>query len=64
MIKIKDRLIGYEYDPLVIAEVGVHHGGSLEVAKKMVDTAVHSGIEIIKHQTHIVDDEVGVSKCK
>ena len=56
--KIKDRLIGYEYDPLVIAEIGINHGGSLEVAKKMVDTAVHSGIEIIKHQTHIVDDEM------
>ena len=56
--KIKNRSVGYNYDPLVIAEIGINHGGSLQVAKKMVDTALQSGIEIIKHQTHIVDDEM------
>ena len=55
---ISNRKIGYNYDPLVIAEIGINHGGSLDVAKQMVDTAVDSGIEIIKHQTHIVDDEM------
>jgi sialic acid synthase SpsE len=57
-IQIKSRKIGYEFDPLVIAEVGINHGGSLEVAKHMVDTAIRSGIEVIKHQTHIVEDEM------
>jgi sialic acid synthase SpsE len=56
--QIKSRKIGYEYNPLVIAEIGINHGGSLEIAKHMVDTAIGSGIEIIKHQTHIVEDEM------
>ena len=43
---------------MVIAEIGINHGGSLEVAKLMVDTAIASGIEVIKHQTHIVEDEM------
>ena len=57
-IDIKDRRISYDHDPVVIAEIGINHGGSLDVAKNMVDTAIDSGIEIIKHQTHIVQDEM------
>ncbi len=56
--KINDRNIGIEFDPLVISEIGINHNGSLEVACKMVDAAVKAGAEIIKHQTHIVDDEM------
>ncbi len=57
-IEISGRKIGYNFKPLVIAEIGINHGGSLDVAKKMVDTAIKAGIEIIKHQTHIVSDEM------
>ncbi len=57
-IEISGRKVGYDFNPLVIAEIGINHGGSLDVAKKMVDTAVKSGIEVIKHQTHIVEDEM------
>lgn len=56
--KIKQRTIGANHLPLVIAEIGINHGGSLEVAKKMVDAAASAGVECIKHQTHIVDDEM------
>ena len=55
---INGRLIGYNHPPLVIAEIGINHNGSLDVAKHMVDTAVDAGIEMIKHQTHIVEDEM------
>lgn len=57
-IDIAGRKIGLEYDPLVIAEIGINHEGSLETAKKMVDAAISAGAEIIKHQTHIVSDEM------
>jgi sialic acid synthase SpsE len=56
--EIAGRKIGYEYDPVVIAEIGINHEGSLEVAKKMVDSAISAGAEIVKHQTHIVADEM------
>lgn len=43
---------------LVIPEIGINHGGSLEVAKLMIDAAVNAGARIVKHQTHIVEDEM------
>ena len=57
-IEIAGRRIGYDFDPLVVAEIGINHGGSLEVAFEMVDAAVDAGVEIIKHQTHIASDEM------
>jgi N-acetylneuraminate synthase len=57
-IEIAGRKIGYDFPPLVIAEIGINHGGSLDVAKEMVDAAHRAGAEMVKHQTHIVDDEM------
>lgn len=57
-IEIDGRKIGADYNPLVIAEIGINHNGSLEIAKEMVDSAHRAGCEIIKHQTHIVSDEM------
>ncbi|WP_034041083.1 N-acetylneuraminate synthase [Wocania ichthyoenteri] len=57
-IKIQDRKIGLDYPPLVIAEIGINHEGSLQIAKEMVDAAARAGTEVVKHQTHIVEDEM------
>tara|TARA_X000000368_G_scaffold153911_1_gene121270 strand:- start:21494 stop:22522 length:1029 start_codon:yes stop_codon:yes gene_type:complete len=57
-MKILDRNIGVNHDPLIIAEIGINHGGNLKIAKEMVDSAKRAGVEIIKHQTHIVEDEM------
>lgn len=57
-MKIENRCIGLNHIPLVIAEIGINHEGSLKVAKQMVDAASSSGAEVIKHQTHIVEDEM------
>ena len=57
-MKIENRIVGKDCPPLVIAEIGINHEGSLDVAKQMVDAAVSSGAEIIKHQTHVVEDEM------
>jgi len=62
-MKICNRNIGKNYPPLVIVEIGINHEGSLETALKMVDAAYHAGAEIIKHQTHIVEDEM-ISEAK
>jgi N-acetylneuraminate synthase len=56
--EIAGRKIGYNFDPLIIAEIGINHGGSLELAKAIVDAAKSGGAEVIKHQTHIVEDEM------
>ncbi|WP_374615161.1 N-acetylneuraminate synthase family protein [Sphingorhabdus sp.] len=55
---IKGRRIGPEHPPVVIAEIGINHEGSLETAIAMADAAIDAGAEIVKHQTHIVDDEM------
>lgn len=45
-------------NPLVVPEIGINHNGSLEIAKLMVDAAKRAGARIIKHQTHIIEDEM------
>ena len=56
--KIADRWIGDNHPPVVIAEIGINHEGLLETAIQMADAAIDAGAEIIKHQTHIVEDEM------
>ena len=62
--EISGRKIGYDYQPLVIAEIGINHEGSLSVAKQMVNAAKQAGVEVIKHQTHIVEDEMSSAAKK
>lgn len=57
-MQIENRKIGPEYPPLVIAEIGINHEGSLQTAFEMVDAAARAGAEVIKHQTHVVEDEM------
>ena len=57
-MKIGNREISPYHPPLVIAEIVINHGGDIEVAKNMVRLAALSGCECVKHQTHIVEDEM------
>ena len=56
--QIENRFVGINHPPLVIVEIGINHGGDLETAFQMVDAAWKSGAEVIKHQTHIIEDEM------
>lgn len=55
---IGDIEVGGLAEPLVIPEIGINHNGSLDVAKEMVLSAHRAGARLIKHQTHIVEDEM------
>ena len=57
-VEIGSIRIGEEERPLVIPEIGINHEGSLSVAKQMVDAAARAGARLVKHQTHIVTDEM------
>ena len=59
-LKIANRLIGENYKPLIIAEIGINHEGSIEKAFKIAKSAIDSGAEMIKHQTHVLDDEMSL----
>lgn len=62
--KIGTREIGPHTPPLVIVEIGINHSGDLKIAKQMVDAAFESGAEVIKHQTHIIEDEMSAAAKK
>lgn len=57
-IEIAGRKIGPGLAPLVIVEIGINHEGCLQTAFELVDAAWKAGAEVIKHQTHIVEDEM------
>lgn len=50
--------------PEVIVEIGINHGGSLDVAKRMAALAISQGARLIKHQTHIPDAEMSLEARK
>ena len=57
-IQIENRKIGINFPPLVIVEIGINHEGNLKTAFEMVDAAWKAGAEVVKHQTHVVEDEM------
>ena len=57
-IKVGDRVIGEGESVFIIAEAGVNHNGSLEIAKKMIDVAADCGADCIKFQTFKAEEFV------
>jgi N-acetylneuraminate synthase len=50
VVKIGDRLVGDGQPVFVIAEIGLNHNGSVNIAKKMIDGAIFAGCDAIKFQ--------------
>ena len=42
-MKIGNVKIGPNYEPVIIAEIGINHNGSVEKAIKIADAAIKSG---------------------
>lgn len=49
-VKVGDRYIGEGEPVYVIAEIGINHNGSLDLAKELVDGAVAAGCDAVKFQ--------------
>lgn len=49
-VKVGDRLVGEGEPVFVVAEIGINHNGSVELAKKLVDGAVFAGCDAVKFQ--------------
>lgn len=64
IFKIKNRRIDQKSEPLIIAEIGINHNGNLDHAIAIADSAIKSGVEVLKHQTHIPDEEMSLEARK
>ena len=53
-ITIDGKNIGSGYPVYVIAEIGINHNGSIEIAKKMIDMAVMAGCDAVKFQKRTI----------
>lgn len=49
-IKFGNRMMGDGHPAYIIAEIGINHNGDLEIAKKIIDAAVHAGADAVKFQ--------------
>ena len=54
-VNIADRVVGDGCSCFIIAEIGINHNGSVDLAKKMIDIAVTTGCDAVKFQKRTVD---------
>ena len=54
-VKIGNTLVGQAQHCYIVAEIGINHNGSLDIAKKLIDVAVDSGCDAVKFQKRTID---------
>ena len=54
-VTIGKHIIGDGYPCFIIAEIGINHNGSIDLAKKMIDIAVTTGCDAVKFQKRTID---------
>ena len=47
--------------PFVIAEIGLNHGGNIEIAKKLLDEAKNAGVKFVKFQTYRTESRISAT---
>ena len=50
VVEIGGRKIGHGEPAYIIAEIGINHNGDIDLAKKLIDTAVIAGCDAVKFQ--------------
>lgn len=48
---IKGKIIKNYSEPYIIAEIGANHNGDIDLAKKMIDSAIEKGADAVKFQS-------------
>jgi N-acetylneuraminate synthase len=49
-VRIGERLVGDGHPAFIVAEVGINHNGDLGIALRLIDAAVHAGVDAVKFQ--------------
>ena len=54
-VRVGDKIIGDRQPAYVIAEIGINHNGSIELAKKLTNIAYSAGCDAVKFQKRTID---------
>lgn len=54
-VKIGNKIVGDGHPCFVVAEIGINHNGSVDLAKRIIDIAVATGCDAVKFQKRTVD---------
>ncbi len=49
-VKLGNRWVGDGHPTYIVAEIGINHNGDIEIAKAMIDAAVHAKVDAVKFQ--------------
>src|SRR5512144_2668231 len=49
-MKLGNRMVGDGFPVMIVAEIGINHNGELDIARQMIDAAVHAGANAVKFQ--------------
>lgn len=55
IIEIDGKKIGYDQPTYIVAEIGINHNGSIDIAKKLIDVAVEAKVDAVKFQKRDID---------
>ena len=62
MITLKDIGINETNKTYIIAEIGINHGGSLDKAKALIESASKTGCDAVKFQTYLTEKRAPKNK--
>lgn len=57
-LRLGNRIVGDDYPPFIIAEVGINHEGDVQKAFQLIDAAASAGADCVKFQSHITEAEM------
>lgn len=55
VVRIGNKLISYNQPIFMVAEIGINHNGSVDIAKQLIDMAKLAGCDAVKFQKRTVD---------
>ena len=58
MKNLKSHGFNTDNNTYIIAEIGINHGGDLDLAKKLIESAARTGVDAVKFQTYLTEKRV------